>query len=108
MDQKIFNRNFIFLFLAQFCFAFVFCVPLPTIPICLSRLDATETEIGVLVGTLGVAAVILRPPVGRGLLRIPENHFMIAVSIIFALYSVAYLMARPLGRLTSCLSICYS
>ena len=95
MIQKIFTRNFTYLFLAQFCFAFVFCVLLPTIPIYLSRLNATEAEIGVLVGTLSVAALILRPLVGRGLLYIPEKHFMIAGSIIFALSSFAYLIAKP-------------
>jgi MFS family permease len=95
MNQRIFNRTFIFLFLAQFCFSFVFCVLLPTIPIYLSRLDATEAEIGVLVGILSVAALICRPLVGRGLLHIPEKHFMIAGSIIFTLSSFAYLMAKP-------------
>jgi predicted MFS family arabinose efflux permease len=95
MDQKIFNRSFIFLFLAQFCFSFVFCVLLPTIPIYLSRLGANEAKIGVLVGALSVAALICRPLVGRGLLHIPEKHFMIAGSIIFALSSFAYLMAKP-------------
>jgi MFS family permease len=108
MDQKIFNRSFIFLFLAQFCFSFVFCILLPTIPMYLSRRGATEAEIGVLVGALSVAALICRPLVGRGLLHIPEKHFMIVGSIIFALCSVAYLMARPLGLLMSCLSLFYS
>ena len=93
--RKILTRDFILCFSAQFTFTSVFHTLIPTLPIYLSRLGSTEAEIGVLIGSLFVSSLILRPFVGRGLVRIPERHFMIAGSLIFALASVAYIFAPP-------------
>ena len=93
--QKILTRDFILCFAAQFTFTSVFHILIPTLPIYLSRLGSTEVEIGVLIGSLSVSSLILRPFVGRGLVKIPERHFMIAGAVIFALASVAYLFAFP-------------
>jgi len=92
---KILTRDFILCFSAQFTFTSVFHILIPTLPIYLSRLGSTEVEIGVLIGSLSVSSLILRPFVGRGLVKIPERHFMIAGAVIFALASVAYLFAFP-------------
>ena len=92
--QKILTRDFILCFAAaQFTFTSVFHILIPTLPIYLSRLGSTEVEIGVLIGSLSVSSLILRPFVGRGLAKIPERHFMIAGASCLA--SVAYLFARP-------------
>jgi len=93
--QKIFHRDFVLTFFAQFSISFVVCLLIPTLPIYLSRSGATEVEIGILIGVLGFASLILRPPVGRALLRIPEKYFMIAGGLLFALTSVAFLWATP-------------
>ena len=95
MVQRILTRQFFFCFLAQFTFASVFFILIPTIPIYLSDLGTKEAEIGILVGILSVASLILRPVVGRGLMRIPERSFMIAGSLIYVLSSLAYLIAKP-------------
>jgi predicted MFS family arabinose efflux permease len=95
MTQRILTREFFFCFFAQFAFASVFFVLMPTIPVYLSRLGTKEAEIGILVGILSVASLVLRPIVGRGLLRIPERSFMIAGSLIYVLSSLAYLVAKP-------------
>ena len=92
---KILTRDFILCFSAQFTFTSVFHILIPTLPIYLSRLGSTEVEIGVLIGSLSVSSLILRPFVGRGLTKIPERHFMMAGAVIFALASVAYLFALP-------------
>src|SRR4030042_2269045 len=92
---KILTRDFILCFAAQFTFTSVFHILIPTLPNYLSRLGSTEVEIGVLIGSLSVSSLILRPFVGRGLVKIPERHFMIAGAVIFALASVAYLFAFP-------------
>jgi len=94
-NQKILTRDFILCFSAQFTFTSVFHILIPTLPIYLSRLGSTEAEIGVLIGSLFVSSLILRPFVGRGLVKIPERHFMIAGAVIFALASVAYIFAPP-------------
>jgi len=93
--QKIFTRDFVLNFLAQFAFSSVFFILIPTIPIYLLRLGCTEAGIGLLVGALSVSSLILRPLVGRALLKIPERDFMIAGALFYALSSIAYLIAKP-------------
>jgi MFS family permease len=93
--QKIFTRDFVLCFLAQFAFSSVFFILIPTIPIYLSRMGTTEVGIGVLIGVLSVASLILRPLVGRGLLRIPEKKFMVAGTLLYTFSSIAYLFAKP-------------
>ncbi len=93
--QKIFTRDFLLSFFAQFTFSSVFSILIPTIPIYLSKLGAKEAEIGVLVGSLSVSSLVLRPVIGRALLKIPERRFMIAGAIFYTLSSIAYLFAPP-------------
>jgi predicted MFS family arabinose efflux permease len=93
--QKILTRDFVLCFFAQIAFSSVFFILIPTIPIYLSRLGSTDAGIGVLVGVLSVSSLILRPLVGRALLRIPEKKFMIVGSLLYALSSIAYLFAEP-------------
>ena len=90
--QKILNRDFILAFFAQFALSSVFQILIPTLPIYLSRLGSTEVEIGILIGTLSISSLVLRPFVGRALLRIPERNFMIAGAFFFALISIAFLL----------------
>ena len=76
--QKILTRDFVLSFFAQFVSSFIFCILIPTFPIFLSRLGSKEAEIGVLVGVFSVVSLIIRPFVGRALLKIPERKFMMA------------------------------
>jgi MFS family permease len=94
VSQKIFTRDFALSFLAQFSFSIGLCSFIPTLPIYFAKLGAREAEIGVLVGALSVSALVLRPLVGRGLLRVPEKTFMIAGNSIFALASISYLFFK--------------
>ncbi|NWF93396.1 MAG: MFS transporter [Syntrophaceae bacterium] len=93
--QKILTRDFVLSFFSQFTFSSVFFVLIPTIPIYLSRLGATEVEIGLLVGVSSVSSLILRPFVGRALLRIAEKKFMIAGALLYTFSCLAYLVAPP-------------
>jgi len=93
--QKILSRDFILCFFAQFTFTSGFHLLIPTLPIYLSRLGSTEVEIGVLIGILGISSLVLRPFVGRALLKIPERNFMIAGAFLSALTSIAFLLASP-------------
>src|SRR4030043_225542 len=93
--QKIFTRVFVLNFFAHFLFSFVFFILIPTIPIYLSRLGVLEAEIGILVGIFSVTSLVLRPIIGRALLKIPERNFMIAGSILFSLSSIFYLFTPP-------------
>jgi len=93
--QKILTRNFLLAFFAQIAMSAVYHMFIPTLPIYLSRLGCKEVEIGILIGSLGVSSLVLRPFVGRSLIRIPEKNFMIAGSILFALTSISYFVAVP-------------
>jgi predicted MFS family arabinose efflux permease len=93
--QKIVTRDFVLCFFAQFAFSSVFFILIPTIPIYLSRLGTTDVGIGVLIGALSVSSLILRPLVGRALLRIPEKKFMVGGTLLYTFSSVAYLFAKP-------------
>ncbi len=91
--QNILTRDFVLCFFAQLTFTSVFHLLIPTLPIYLLRLGSTEVEIGILIGVLGVSSLVLRPLVGRALLTISERKFMTAGSVLFALTSIAFLLA---------------
>jgi len=94
-EPKIFTREYILSFSSQFAFSSAFCILIPTIPIYLSRFGAKEGQIGFLVGIFSVSSLILRPFVGRALLRTPEKNFMIAGTLICVFSNLAYLVAPP-------------
>jgi MFS family permease len=89
------KRDFVLSFFSQFAFSSAFCILIPTIPIYLLRFGAKEGEIGFLVGIFSISSLILRPFVGRALLRIPERNFMIAGTLIYVVSSLGYLFAPP-------------
>jgi len=93
--QKIFTRDFVLSFFAQFAFSSVFCILIPTLPIYLSRSGTPEAEIGVLIGIFSVSSLVLRPFVGRALTKIPEKKFMTAGALLYTFSSAAYLFAPP-------------
>jgi predicted MFS family arabinose efflux permease len=93
--RRIFTRDFLLACGAQLAFTFVVNILMPTLPLYLVRLGASEVEIGVLIGSFSVSALVLRPFVGRSLTKIPEKNFMVAGALLFALTSLAYLKAPP-------------
>ena len=95
MTQKILTRDFVLCFFAQVTFISVFHMLIPTLPIYLLRSGSKEAEIGVLIGIFFISSLVLRPFVGKALLKIPEKNFMITGTILFALTSGAYLLASP-------------
>ena len=94
-EQKLLSRDFVLTFFSQFSLSSVSQILMTTLPLYLTTLHATEIEIGVLVGSLSVASLALRPVIGRLLLRTPEKTFMIGGSLLFAVSSAAYLIAAP-------------
>ena len=95
MRPKIFSRDYLLSFFAQFSFSSVFCILIPAIPIYLHRFGAKEGEIGFLIGIFSVSSLAFRPFVGRALLTIPERNFMIAGTFLYILSCLAYLVAPP-------------
>jgi MFS family permease len=93
--QKKLTRDFVLCFFAQFAFSSTFFILIPTLPIYLSNMGAKEAEIGILIGALSVSSLVLRPIVGKALLKIPERSFMIAGALFLTSSSIAYLFAPP-------------
>ena len=93
--REIFTRDFIFVFISQFTFSVAYHILYPTLPIYLSRLGITEVDIGILVGTVGVSSLVVRPFIGRALLRTPEKYFMLGGALFSVLSYAAYLFAPP-------------
>ena len=93
--QKIMSRDFILVLIAQFVVFSVSSLLIPTLPIYLLKAGSIEVEIGVLMGILCLSSVVLRPFIGKGLLRIPEKRFMIAGAFLLVISSVGYLVAPP-------------
>jgi MFS family permease len=92
---EILSRNFVLTFFAHFALLSIFYIFIPTLPIYLSRLGSNEEEIGILIGVFTLSSVVLRPFVGRALLKFPEKKFMMIGAVLFALTSIAYLIAPP-------------
>jgi len=88
--RNILTPDFILASFVQFTLAFVFSILTPTLPVYLSHYGSKEVEIGVLIGILAVSSLILRPLVGRALLKIPERIFMTAGAVLYAITSVCY------------------
>ncbi len=93
--RKIISRDFLLTFSAQLTFSSSLFILIPTLPIYLSRLGSAETEIGILIGISSVSSLILRPFIGRALLRTPERNFMLVGSLFFILCSIAYIFLLP-------------
>ena len=93
--QKIFSRDFVLAFFAQFASSFFFHILIPTLPIHLSRLGSTEIETGVLIGIFFFSSLVFRPIVGKALLKTPEKHFMIIGALLYVVTSVAYVLTSP-------------
>lgn len=93
--RKIFSREFLLTFSAQLAFSFSLFILIPTLPIFLSRLGTAETKIGILIGASSVFSVVMRPLVGRALLRIPERNFMFGGALLLTLCSIAYIFFYP-------------
>ena len=89
------SRDFILVLIAQFVVFSVSSLLIPTLPIYLLKAGSIEVEIGVLMGILCLSSVVLRPFIGKGLLRIPEKRFMIAGAFLLVISSVGYLVAPP-------------
>ncbi len=66
-DPKIFTRDFILIWLANFFIFLGFQMTLPTIPIFINKLGGSEQIIGIIVGIFTFSALIFRPYAGKAL-----------------------------------------
>ncbi len=93
--RNILSRDYVLSFLAFFVFLVAFSCLTPTLPLYLARLGSDEREIGVLVGTFGIASLISRLLVGKVLRKHPERLVMMGGAMLFALGFLALIVFRP-------------
>ncbi len=94
-NPKIFTRDFILTFLAQFAFAAVLYTLVPTLPIYLVKIGSKEAEIGILIGIASIFSLLLRPFVGKALSKKPEKFFLFAGALILTLSAITLIWVSP-------------
>jgi len=93
--RTIFARDYVLSFLALFGFLAAYLALTPTLPLYLSRLGSDEREIGTLVGTIGISALVARLLVGRVLRSCSERLLMMSGAVLFTLSFLALIVFRP-------------
>ena len=91
----ILNRNFVLVFLAFFTFVSADMALLPALPIYFTKLGSNASEVGVLFGTIGVAALASRLFVGAILTRHSEKKIMLFGAFLLGIAQLAYIVFRP-------------
>lgn len=81
------------LWLASFAFFFAFFLLLPTLPLYLRGLGASDGEIGLIMGCFAITSMLLRPWTGWGADRWGRRPFMLAGGVVFVLAPAGYALA---------------
>jgi predicted MFS family arabinose efflux permease len=93
--RNILSRDYVLSFLTLFGFLVAFHALTPTLPIYLERLGSSKREIGILVGTIGVSALVARFLAGRLLRSYSERAVMMTAATLFAMSFLALVAFRP-------------
>ena len=81
------------LWLASFAFFFAFFLLLPTLPLYLRELGASDGAIGLIMGCFAITSMLLRPWTGWGADRWGRRPFMLAGALVFVLAPAGYAIA---------------
>lgn len=83
-DNKIWTRDFVFIWLANFFVFLSFQMTLPTIPLFVKELGGSDQLIGVVVGIFTFSALIMRPYAGHALeTRGRKAIYMVGLILFF-------------------------
>jgi MFS family permease len=86
-------RRLVVLWLASFAFFFAFFLLLPTLPLYLRGLGASDGAIGLIMGCFAITSMLLRPWTGWGADRWGRRPFMLAGGVVFVLAPAGYALA---------------
>ena len=92
--KTLFTRDFVLVFLAYFAFVAANHAFMPALPIYLTRLGSNERQVGVLVGIMGIAALVSRLFVGGFLRKHSKKSAMIFGAVLFAITFIAAIVLR--------------
>lgn len=87
-NEKIWTRDFLFIWLANFFVFLSFQLTLPTIPLFVKELGGTDQMIGVIVGVFTFSALIFRPFAGH-MLEIKGRKLIYILGLILFFLSVS-------------------
>ena len=93
--RSLFTRDFILVFLAFFAFVAANHALIPTLPIYLTKLGSDERQVGILVGVMGIAALVSRFFAGGALTKYSEKRVMMVGALLFAFTFLAAIVFRP-------------
>ncbi|WP_024333786.1 MFS transporter [Desulfotignum balticum] len=82
--DKLFTHDFVLVFVAFFLFQTAYMAMIPTLPVYFNKLGSNENEVGLLVGILGIAALVSRFFVGAILTVYSEKKVMLTGITLFA------------------------
>lgn len=88
--ERLWTKSFIGLILTLFFLCFGFYLLLPTLPIYIKELGIGESQLGLIIGSFTLSAVVARPIIGGLLDRFGRRFFIIAGLIIFAIAMFLY------------------
>lgn len=88
--ERLWTKSFIGLILTLFFLCFGFYLLLPTLPIYIKELGIDESQLGLIIGSFTLSAVVARPIIGGLLDRYGRRFFIIAGLIVFAISMFLY------------------
>ena len=87
------RRRLTVLWLASFAFFFSFFLMLPTLPLFLRRLGASDGAIGLVMGCFAITSMLLRPFTGWGADRWGRRPFMLGGALVFLVAPIGYALS---------------
>jgi MFS family permease len=97
VEDKLWTPRFILLCLINFLLFMGFFFLLPTLPVYLvDVLGAREDQVGLIMGTFTIAAVLARPSTGYWMDRGKQTKIYIFAVLIFLIATAGYLLAQTL------------
>ncbi len=93
--SEVVTRDFVLLFVSGFCFMASLYMVIPVLPLYMLEVgDMGRTQVGVLIGSITVASMLVRPYIGRKSDAIGRKPLMIFGSLVFVAGPLALIVAR--------------
>lgn len=94
MNEKIWNTNFVLLIASNFLMYITYYAILSALPIYLVHdLQASKSQVGLVVGVYTIASVLVRPFSGFALDRFGRRTLFLSALLLYTLFFVGYLVA---------------
>lgn len=100
MNDRIWNKDFIFLILSNFLMYITYYAILSALPVYLvTELHASKMQVGVVVGTYTIASVLVRPFSGFALDRFGRRTIFLSALAIYSFMLTGYLVALTISSI---------